>query len=51
MKKYVNIQLEEKTLADLDLIADKVTRKRKQVIELLLEKLVKKKIEEKDFSL
>lgn len=51
MKKYVNIQLEEKTLEDLDIIAGKVTRKRKQVIELLLEKLVKKKIEEKDFSL
>ena len=51
MRKYVNIELEEETIRHLDTIADKVTRKRKQVIELLLEKLVEKKMKDEDYSL
>jgi len=50
-RKYINIELKEETIKNLDIIAEKLVRKRKQVIELLLENLVKHKIENGDYSL
>lgn len=50
-RKYINIQLDEETIRHLDEFAKRINRKRKQVMELLLQQSIDKKITEQDYSL